>query len=104
METPVEAETVDDVGTDATSDAVGRFEKEEWDVGGVEVSGGGEAGETAADYDGSFRVVEGGFWDECDTAVVVVMMVATVVVVVEEEVRVCGGGECGRDDHWICWI
>lgn len=49
LKAAVEKEAVDQVGADATADGVGGFEEEEGDVGGVEVGGGGEAGEAGSD-------------------------------------------------------
>jgi len=49
LEAAVQEEAVDNVGADAASDGVRSFEKEEGDVVGVEVGGGGKAGEASAD-------------------------------------------------------
>ena len=51
LEAAVEEEAVDNVGADAAAHGVGGFEEEEGDVAGVEVGGGGEAGESGADDD-----------------------------------------------------
>jgi len=60
LEAAVEEEAVDGVGTDPSADAVGGFEEEEGDTGGIELCGGGESREAAANDDGSFGVFEGG--------------------------------------------
>lgn len=59
LEAPVEEEAVDGVSTDAAADAVRGFEEEEWDARGIELRGGGEPGEAAADDDGGFGVFDG---------------------------------------------
>jgi len=53
LEAAVQQEAVDNVGADSASDRVGSFEEEERDVVGVEVGGGGKAGEACADDNNS---------------------------------------------------